>query len=150
MEPIGAGSHGYWQSMLLLSHFSRVRLCATPWTAAYQASLSMGFSRQEHWSGLPFPSPMRESGKWNSRQLMPDTDGTIPSLSPSLAVSLQCPFGQSPTLTAGKAHICGIPTHPSITKKSLELRNNGLITCVLHHTEWQQFYWVIFFWWIYL
>ena len=46
------------------SHFSRVRLCATPWTAAYQASLSMGFSRQEHWSGLPFPSPVHESGKW--------------------------------------------------------------------------------------
>ena len=43
--------------LLLLSCFSRVRLCATPWTAAYQASLSMGFSRQEHWSGLPFPSP---------------------------------------------------------------------------------------------
>ena len=37
--------------------FSHVQLCATPWTAAYQASLSMGFSRQEHWSGLPFPSP---------------------------------------------------------------------------------------------
>ena len=49
--------------LLLLSHFSRVRLCATPWTAAYQASPSMGFSRQEHWSGLPFPSPMHESGK---------------------------------------------------------------------------------------
>ena len=30
---------------------------ATPWTVAYQASLSMGFSRQEYWSGLPFPSP---------------------------------------------------------------------------------------------
>ena len=43
------------------SRFSRVRLCVTPWTAAYQASLSMGFSRQEHWSGLPFPSPMHES-----------------------------------------------------------------------------------------
>ena len=43
--------------MLLLSCFSHVRLCATPWTAAYQASPSMGFSRQEHWSGLPFPSP---------------------------------------------------------------------------------------------
>ena len=43
--------------LLLLSRFSRVRLCATPWTAAYQASLSMGLSRQEHWSGLPFPSP---------------------------------------------------------------------------------------------
>ena len=36
---------------------SRVRLFATPWTVAYQASLSMGFSRQEYWSGLPFPSP---------------------------------------------------------------------------------------------
>ena len=36
---------------------SRVRLFATPWTVAYQASPSMGFSRQECWSGLPFPSP---------------------------------------------------------------------------------------------
>ena len=47
--------------LLLLSHFSRVRLCATPETASYQAPLSLGFSRQEHWSGLPFPSPMHES-----------------------------------------------------------------------------------------
>ena len=36
---------------------SRVQLFATPWTVAYQAPLSMGFSRQECWSGLPFPSP---------------------------------------------------------------------------------------------
>ena len=36
---------------------SGVRLFATPWTVAYQASPSMGFSRQEYWSGLPFPSP---------------------------------------------------------------------------------------------
>ena len=35
----------------------RVRLFATPWTVAYKAPLSMGFSRQEYWSGLPFPSP---------------------------------------------------------------------------------------------
>ena len=56
---------------LLLSCFSRVQLCVTPWTAAYQASPSMGFSRQEHWSGLPFPSPMHESGKWKwSRSVM--------------------------------------------------------------------------------
>ena len=43
--------------LLLLSHFSHVRLCATPQTAAHQASPFLGFSRQEHWSGLPFPSP---------------------------------------------------------------------------------------------
>ena len=49
--------------LLLLSRFSRVRLCATPETAAHQASLSLGFSRQECWSGLPFPSPMHESEK---------------------------------------------------------------------------------------
>ena len=36
---------------------SRGRLFATPWTVAYQASPSTGFSRQEYWSGLPFPSP---------------------------------------------------------------------------------------------
>ena len=36
---------------------SRVQLFVTPWTVAYQASLSMGFSRQEYWSGLPFPYP---------------------------------------------------------------------------------------------
>ena len=47
----------------LLSRFSRVRLCATPQTAAHQAPLSLGFSRQAHWSGLPFPSPMHESKK---------------------------------------------------------------------------------------
>ena len=41
----------------MLSHFSRVRLFATPWTIAHQAPLSMRFSRQEYWSGLPFPPP---------------------------------------------------------------------------------------------
>ena len=50
--------------LLLLSRFSRVWLCATPETAAHQAPPSLGFSRQEHWSGLPFPSPMHESEKW--------------------------------------------------------------------------------------
>ena len=47
--------------LLLLSPFSCVQLCATPQTAAPQAPPSLGFSRQEHWSGLPFPSPMHES-----------------------------------------------------------------------------------------
>ena len=40
-----------------LESLSCVRLFATPWTAAHQAPLSMGFSREEYWSGLPFPSP---------------------------------------------------------------------------------------------
>ena len=49
--------------LLLLSRFSRARLCATPEMAARQAPPSLGFSRQEHWSEVPFPSPMLESEK---------------------------------------------------------------------------------------
>ena len=44
-------------SKVKVKSLSRVQLFATPWTAAYQASSFMGFSRQEYWSGLPFPSP---------------------------------------------------------------------------------------------
>ena len=65
-----------WEALsftLLLSCFSRVRLCATPEAAAHQATPSLGFSRQEHWSGLPFPSPMHESEKWKwSRSVVSD------------------------------------------------------------------------------
>ena len=64
----------YYTLLLLLSRFSRVRLCATPETAALQAPLSLGFSRQEHWTGLPFPSPMHESEKWKgSRSVVSDS-----------------------------------------------------------------------------
>ena len=63
-DPGGLQSRGHKQLnvteqllLLLLSHFSHVRLFATPWTVAHQAPPSMGFPRQEYWSGLPFPSP---------------------------------------------------------------------------------------------
>ena len=45
------------ETMIEVKSLSRVRLFATPWTVAYQAPQSMEFSRQEYWSGLPFPSP---------------------------------------------------------------------------------------------
>ena len=61
----GVGCHCLlWRYLLAFSNcgkkvksLSRVWLFATPWTEAYQVPPSMGFSRQEHWSGLPFPSP---------------------------------------------------------------------------------------------
>jgi len=52
-----------WETLKKLSEeennnkISHVRLLATPWTGAYQAPPSMGFSRQEYWSGVPLPSP---------------------------------------------------------------------------------------------
>ena len=63
-----------WNLLLLLSHFSCVWLCATPQTATHQAPPSLGFSRQEYWSRLPFPSPMHESEKWKwSRSVVSDS-----------------------------------------------------------------------------
>ena len=53
--------HGNCMLLLLLSCFSHVRLCVTPQAAAHQAPLSLGFSRQEHRSRLPFPSPTHKS-----------------------------------------------------------------------------------------
>ena len=56
----GVGCHFLLQCMKVKSErevLSHVRLLATPWTAAHKAPPSMGFSRQEHWSGVPLPSP---------------------------------------------------------------------------------------------
>ena len=56
LTPISIVHHVRGEKVRMKS-LSRVQLFATPWTVAYQAFPSMGFSRQEYWSGLPFPSP---------------------------------------------------------------------------------------------
>ena len=68
--------------LLLLSRFSHVRLCETPETAAHQAPPSLGFSRQEQWSGLPFPSPMHE------RKSESEVAQSCPTLSDPMGCSL--------------------------------------------------------------
>ena len=55
-----------WKWKVKVKSLSHVRLVATPWTAAYQAPPSMRFSRQEYWSGLPLPSPIKENKKFIS------------------------------------------------------------------------------------
>ena len=60
--------------LLLLSHFSCVRILATPWTAAYQALPSMEFSRQKYWSGVPLPSLMT-----NLDSIFKNKDITLPT-----------------------------------------------------------------------
>ena len=79
----------YLPVLLLLSRFSRVRLCATPQTAAHQAPPSLGFSRQEHWSGLPFPSPMRESEVAQSYRLLTTPWTAAYQAPPSMGFSRQ-------------------------------------------------------------
>ena len=53
-----------WKWKVKVKLLSRVQLFATPWTAAYQAPPSMGFSRQEYWSGLPLPSPIKQASDY--------------------------------------------------------------------------------------
>ena len=57
LEWVSISFSNAWKWKVKVKSLSHVRLLATPWTAAHQAPLSMGFSRQEYWSGLPFPSP---------------------------------------------------------------------------------------------
>ena len=62
MSPALAGGFFITEPLVVkVKSLSRVRLFATPWTVAYQAPPSMGFSRQEYWSELPFPSPLNTS-----------------------------------------------------------------------------------------
>ena len=57
LEWVAISFSNAWKWKVKVKTLSRVRLFATPWTAAHQAPASMGFSRQEYWSGVPLPSP---------------------------------------------------------------------------------------------
>ena len=58
LEWVAISFSNEWKRKVKVKSLSPVRLLATPWTAAYQAPLSMGFSRQEYWSTVPLPSPI--------------------------------------------------------------------------------------------
>ena len=58
LEWVAISLSNAWKWKVKVKSLSRVQLLATPWTAAYQAPPSMGFSRQEYWSGVPLPSPI--------------------------------------------------------------------------------------------
>ena len=64
LEWVAISFSSAWKWIVKVKSLSRVGLLATPWTAAYQAPLSLGFSRQEYWSGLPLPSPFPMLGKF--------------------------------------------------------------------------------------
>ena len=86
----------------MLSHFSHVRLFVTPWTVAHQAPLPMGFSRQEYWSGLPFP---------------PQGDLPNPGIKPTSLASPTLAGGFFATSTAWEASgTVSKSQHPPLTK----------------------------------
>ena len=63
LEWVAISFSNAWKWKVKVKSLSRVQLFETPWTAAYQAPPSMGFSRQEYWSGLPLPSPKLSWGR---------------------------------------------------------------------------------------
>ena len=116
----------------VLSHFSHVRLSATSWTIAHDALLSMGFSRQEYWSGLPFPSPgdLRDPGMEPSSPTLqedslptepPGKSPSLPSWNQIFALFLEC-----------EALILGmnLGVHPFLGSK-ISMPSKHLILCPL-------------------
>ena len=65
LEWVAISFSNVWKWKVKVKSLSRVWLLATPWTTAYQAPLSMGFSRQDYWSGVPLPSPKPRLGATN-------------------------------------------------------------------------------------
>ena len=98
-----------FHQLLLLSRVSCVRFCATSETAAHQAPPPKGFSRQEYWSGLPFPSPVHESEKWKwSCSVMSDfaTPRTVAHQAPlSMGFSRQEYWSGVPLLSPVTSHL---------------------------------------------
>ena len=68
LELVAISFSDAWKWKVKVKSLSRVRPSATPWTAAYQAPPSMGFSRQEYWSGVPLPSLIQDSTSKQSRR----------------------------------------------------------------------------------
>ena len=105
----------------IVKSLSRVQLFATPWTVAHQAPLSVGFSRQEQWSGLTFPSPgnLPNSGiKPRSPKLQADTLPSEPPGKPATLADVQIPRLTCQSLT----NYCSL----SLTKHCVQLLQEEL------------------------
>ena len=68
LEWVAISCSNAWKWKVKVKSLSCIRLLATPWTAAHQAPPSMGFSRQEYWSGVPLPSPITVLSAANAHQ----------------------------------------------------------------------------------
>ena len=93
-----------WKWKVKVKSLSRVRLLATPWTAAYQAPPSMGFSRQEYWSGVPLPSPSQSCllpviplvALWPPGKLLGKPLGLLPCVPlPGITASKVCRWAEN-------------------------------------------------------
>ena len=113
------GDSAFEEVLALLSHFSRVRLSVTLWTMACQAPLSMGFSRQEYWSGLPFPSPVI---KYEVSEVKSLSHVRLSATPWTMASQALCPWDSPGKNTAVGCHVLLQGIFPT----------QGLNPCLLH------------------
>ena len=104
LEWVAISFSNAWKWKVKVKSLSRVRLLATPWTAAHQAPPSMGFSRQEYWSGVPLPSPVSEPLvlgylSFESSQTYGGSYGIIPFLQGAAweEINMHAPFTNIPS-----------------------------------------------------
>ena len=88
LEWVAISLSSAWKWKIKVKSLSRVRLLATPWTAAYQAPPSMGFSRQGYWSGVPLPSPADQGKELFFPHLSDDHFKITNHIMPSLFLKL--------------------------------------------------------------
>ena len=116
-----SAAHVYQDARCMLSHFSHVRLFAIPWTVvALLVLLSMGFSRQKYWSGLPFPPPGD----------LPD-----PGIEPKSPVSPELQADSLPLSHLGSPSIC-LYKHKSISRR-VDKKLITVITCLVEE-NWKE------------
>ena len=94
LEWVAISFSNAWKWKVKVKLLSRVWLLATPWTAAYQAPLSAGFSRQEYWSGVPLPSPKETSRSWKRQRnrFFPRISRKEGSLADTMILTLRDPY----------------------------------------------------------
>ena len=144
-NPIPSPGLLFYKPMCMLSRFSHVQLFATLWTVARQVSLSMGFSRQEYWSGLPFPSPgaLPNPGIEPASFVSPVLAGRFFTTSATW-VEPRSPALQADSLPAepqGKPKNTGVGSL-SLLQRSFPTQelNSGLMHCrqILYHLSYQR------------
>ena len=102
LEWVAISFSNAWKWKVKVKSLSRIRLFATPWTAAYQAPPSMGFSRQEYWSGLPLPSPLDPASPAKTTKLQQPNKTLFVDIKKKMQLSV--PYATCPSKAAGSEH----------------------------------------------
>ena len=127
LEWVAVSSSNAWKWKVKVKLLSRVRLLATPWTVAHQAPPSMGFSRQECWSGMPLPSP----GEWPYQWLK--------MLEKNFQVRKDCFYSMQTFCIFGFSHFSNLYMEiPELKEKALFQRHDRRIKIQYASQNWSR------------